>query len=247
MKYKAIIFEKKGAIASLTLNRPKSGNAINAVMSAELADVCQVVSYDKTISVAVVGSSGAAFSTGSESDKQIGISDAVDALAGLECVTIAAIDGDAFDEGLELALSCDIRMASDRARFALRHLSDGSMPSCGGTQRLPRVVGPGKAIEMILTSETIDAAEAFRIGLVNKIVLHDELDREAFALAERVSKYGPIALKFAKEAVYKGMNLTLAQGLRLEADLYFLIQTSADRMEGIKAFLEKREPGFKGE
>ncbi len=239
MKYKTIIFEKKGAVASLALKQLKSGNAIDAVMSAELADVCQVVSQDKTISVFVIRGSEAAFSTGSAS--------VIDAIAKLECVTIAAIDGDVFDEGLELALSCDIRIASERARFALRHLSNGSMPSCGGTQRLPRVVGPGKAFEMILTSEIIDAAEAFRIGLVNRVAPHNELDQEVFALAERVSKYGPIALRFAKEAVNKGMDLTLAQGLRLEADLYFLIQTSVDRMEGIKAFFEKREPGFKGE
>ena len=245
MKYKTISFKKKGAIASLTLNRPKSGNAIDAVMSVELTDVCQVVSRDKAISVFVVKGSGDAFSTGAESVNEA--ADAIDAIARLECVTIAAIDGDAFDEGLELALSCDIRIVSERTRFALRHLFGGSIPSCGGTQRLPRLVGPGKAIEMILTAEMIDAAEAFRIGLVNKVVPPDELDREVFALAERISKYGPIALRFAKEAVNKGMDLTLAQGLRLEADLYFLIQTSADRMEGIKAFLEKRGPRFRGE
>jgi enoyl-CoA hydratase/carnithine racemase len=245
MKYKTISFKKKGAIASLTLNQPKSGNVIDAVMSAEMADVCQVVAQDKAISVFVVKGSGAAFSTGAESVNEA--ADAIDAIARLECVTITAIDGDAFDEGLELALSCDIRIASERTRFALRHLFGGSMPSCGGTQRLPRLVGHSKAIEIILTAEVIDAAEAFRIGLVNKVVPHDELDKETFALAKRVSEYGPIALKFAKEAVNKGMELTLAQGLRLEADLYFLIQTSADRMEGIKAFLEKREPRFRGE
>ena len=245
MKYKTIVFEKKGAVASLTLNRPKNDNAIDAVMCVEMTDACRVIAQDKTISVFVVRGSGAAFCTGSEPG--IEASDAIDAIAKLECVTIAAINGDVFDEGLELALSCDIRIASERTRFALHHLSDGSMPSCGGTQRLPRLVGPGKAFEMILTSETIDAAEAFRIGLVSKVVTHDELDRETFALAERISKYGTIALRFAKEAVNKGMDLTLAQGLRMEADLYFLIQTSADRMEGIKAFLEKREPGFRGE
>jgi enoyl-CoA hydratase len=245
MKYKTIVFDKKCAVASLTLNRPKSGNAIDAVMSVELADACRVIAQDKTISVVVVRGSGVAFSTGAESVSEA--SDAIDAIARLECVTIAVIDGDAFDEGLELALSCDIRIASERAHFAMRHLSGGSMPSCGGTQRLPRLVSPGKAFEMILTAEIIDAVEAFRIGLISRVVPHDELDREVFALAERVSKYGPIALRFAKEAVNKGIDLTLAQGLRLEADLYFLIQTSADRMEGIKAFLEKREPGFKGE
>jgi len=245
MKYKTIIFEKKGAIAFLTLNRPKSGNIIDTVMSAELADACRIIAEDKTISVVVVRSSGDAFSTGAQA--AIEASDAIAAIARLECVTIAAIDGDAFDEGLELVLSCDIRIATDRVCFALRHLANGTMPSCGGTQRLPRVVGPGKAFETILTAETINAAEAFRIGLVSMLVPHDELDREISALAERVSKYGPIALKFAKEAVNKGSDLTLAQGLRLEADLYFLIHTSSDRMEGIEAFLEKREPGFKGE
>jgi enoyl-CoA hydratase len=162
-------------------------------------------------------------------------------------VAIAAINGDAWGEGLELALSCDIRIASEGARFCLPHTGYGLIPGGGGTQRLPRLVGKGKALEMTLTAEPIDAQEAFRTGLVNKVVPHDELLQEVEELAGRIIARAPIALRYAKEAVNKGLDLTLEQGLRLEADLYFLIQTTDDRMEGIRAFLEKRSPQFKGE
>jgi enoyl-CoA hydratase len=169
------------------------------------------------------------------------------AVAGLNCPVIAAVNGDALGAGLELALSCDIRICSENAHFGFPETSYGLIPGGGGTQRLPRIVGKGKATEMVITAEPIDAAEAYRIGLVTKVVPKQKLSTEAEEVAKRLSLRAPIAVRYAKEAVNKGMDMTLAQGLRLEADLSFLLQTTKDRAEGIKAFLEKRKATFKGE
>ncbi|KPJ53413.1 MAG: hypothetical protein AMJ37_01415 [Dehalococcoidia bacterium DG_18] len=247
MQYKTIIHEKKGQVCYITLNRPKVGNAINAQMSRELADVCRTINHDEEIMVVILRGAGGAFSSGSESQEWEAGCDASRAIDSLERVTIAAIDGAALSEGLELALACDIRIASERSSFCLPHTAYGLIPGGGGTQRLPRLVGKGKALEMILTAEPIDADEAYRIGLVSKVVSAEELLSEVNEWAKRIITCGPIALRYAKEAVNKGLDFTLEQGLRLEADLYFLIQTTEDRMEGIRAFREKRLPQFKGE
>jgi enoyl-CoA hydratase len=169
------------------------------------------------------------------------------AIAGINCPLIAAVNGDALGAGLELALSCDIRICSDNAHFGFPETSHGLIPGGGGTQRLPRIVGKGKATEMILTAEPIDAAEAYRIGMVSRVVPSQKLQDEAEEIARKLIARAPIAVRYAKEAVNKGMDLTLAQGLRLEADLSFLLQTTKDRAEGIKAFIEKRKATFKGE
>lgn len=247
MHYQTIIYEKKGQVCHITLNRPQVGNAINTLMVDELADVCQTIQRDEKISVVILKGAGNVFSTGSDSEERDAKCDASGFIARLEPVTIAAIDGVAMGEGLELALACDIRIASDRASFCIPHTAHGLIPSGGGTQRLPRLVGKGKALEMILTAEPIDAEEALNIGLVSKVVSPAELFSIVEEWAERTTKLAPIALRYAKEAVNKGMDISLEQGLRLEADLYFLIQTTEDRMEGIKAFKEKRPPRFKGE
>lgn len=247
MQYKTIIHEKKGQVCYITLNRPKVGNAINAQMSRELADVCRTINQDEEIMVVILKGAGGAFSSGSEPKEWEAGCDASRAIDSMERVTIAAIDGAAIGEGLELALACDIRIASKRASFCLPHTAYGLIPGGGGTQRLPRLVGKGKALEMILTAEPIDADEAYRIGLVSKVVSAEELLSEVKEWAKRIITCGPIALRYAKEAVNKGLDFTLEQGLRLEADLYFLIQTTEDRMEGIRAFREKRLPQFKGE
>lgn len=247
MHYQTIIHEKKGQVCHITLNRPQVGNAINTRMSDELADVCQMIQQDEKISVVILRGAGDVFSTGSDPEERDTKCDASGVIARLEHVTIAAIDGVAMGEGLELALACDIRVASDRASFCLPHTANGLIPSGGGTQRLPRLVGKGKALEMILTAEPIDAEEALNIGLVSKVVSPVELFAIVEKWAERITTQAPIALRYAKEAVNKGMDISLEQGLRLEADLYFLIQTTEDRMEGINAFKEKRPPRFKGE
>ncbi len=144
-------------------------------------------------------------------------------------------------------MSCDIRFASDKAQFGLPQVAQGQIPMDGGTQLLPHIVGKGKALELILTAKTIDAGEAFEIGLVHKVVAGENLASEAEAMAETIATKAPLALRYAKEAINKGLDLTMEQGLRLEADLYFILHTTADRTEGIKAFLEKRPPQFKGQ
>ena len=238
----SVIFVKKGHIARITLNRPEADNAINQQLAREMEEVCSGINQDDDIYVVVISAAGdKAFCAGSEVKANVAA-----AVAGIDRPVIAAINGVALGEGLELALSCDIRLASDRARFGLPQVSSGTIPMNGGTQRLPRLVGKGKALELILTGETIDAEEAFKIGLVSKIVPHEQLVAEVEALAQKTASQAPISLRFVKEAVNKGLDLTLEQGLRLEGDLYFLIHTTADRTEGIRAFLEKRKPEFKG-
>ena len=247
MSYETIIYDKKGPIGFITLNRPQVGNAINARMARELDEVCRNIDQDEEISAVILMAAGENFCSGCERGEWEVAGEAPRAVAGLERVVIAAINGDALGEGLELALACDIRVAAEGARFCLPHTAYGLIPGGGGTQRLPRLVGRGKALEMILTAEPIDAEEAFRTGLVNKVVPSEQLLQEVEELAKRITPKGPIALRFCKEAVNKGLDLTLEQGLRLEADLYFLIQTTQDRMEGIRSFLEKRSPQFRGE
>ncbi len=247
MAYTAIIYTKENHIAHITLNREEASNVINLQLAQEMEEVCRQVAQDDDIYVAIVtGAGNNAFCRGSELEPHGRQFSPAAAIASIDRPVIAAINGDALGAGLELALGCDIRLASDRARFGLPQLAQGLVPMDGGTQRLPRIIGKGKAMELLLTTETISAGEAFEIGLVNQVVSEQELAAEAQSLAKTMATKGPVALRYIKEAVNKGMDLTLEQGLRLEADLYFILHTTADRTEGIKAFLEKRPPQFKG-
>jgi len=244
MTYSTIIYTVKDHVATVTLNRPQAGNNLNLELAQELAEVCRRINQDEAVYVAIISGAGdKAFCKGSQPENSV--YKAAAAIAAIEKPVIAAINGDALGVGLELALSCDIRLASDKAKFGFPEVSKGLIPADGGTQRLPRIVGRGKALELILTAETITAKEALEIGLVSKIVPPKELFTQAGSLAKDIAAKGPIALKFIKEAVNKGLDLTLEQGLRLEGDLYFLLHTTKDRTEGIKAFLEKRPPKFK--
>ncbi len=240
----------------MTLNRPAERNKLDLGMAYQIESACQAVIDDESIQAVVLGSTGEAFCTGEElegllfeetssviqSPGQI----AVGAISRLAVPVVAVVNGPCHGAGLELALACDIRLASETATFLAPELSYGYIPHGGGTQRLPRVVGKPKALEMVLTGEAVSATEALRIGLVSKVLSSDQLDQEAGTLATKLSEKAPIALRYAKEVVIKGMDVTLEQGMRLEGDLYFLLQTTQDRMEGIRAFLERRTPNFEG-
>ncbi len=247
MPYKTVICTRKNHVAHIILNRPEAGNAINQSLAQELCEVCYGINQDNGIYVAVITGAGDVFCSGSDADSIEAGQSPANAIASIECPVIAAINGDALGQGLELALGCDIRLSSETSRFGLPQVSRGLIPLDGGTQRLPRIIGRGKALELLLTAETITAQEALEIGLVSRVVPPEKLAVEVEALAETLAAKGPLALKYIKEAVNKGLDMALEQGLRLEADLYFLLHTTADRTEGIKAFLGKRPPEFKGE
>jgi enoyl-CoA hydratase/carnithine racemase len=239
----AVILARKGHLAQITLNRPRDGNAVNQQMAQELEEICRRVNQDDDIYVVTLTGAGDVFCRGGEAKPR----HPAEAVAGIDRPVIAAINGDALGQGLEIALSCDIRIASDKAKFGLTQVAQGVIPADGGTQRLPRIIGRGKALELLMTGDTVSAQEALEMGLVSRVVVAGKLAEEAQKLAETVAAKGPIALRYLKEAVNKGLDMTLEQGLRLEADLYFLLHTTADRTEGITAFREKREPKYKGE
>lgn len=256
MVEKNIVYDITENLGIITISRPKSDNSITTGAIEELTSICNDISINENIrAVIITGAGEKAFSIGTDTNELsrrgqkavIGLMSAASPIANLKCPTIAAINGDAIGQGLELALACDIRIASDTACFALPHYTSGRVYWDGATQRLPRLIGMTKAMEMVLTGEAINAREASRIGLVNTVVKPDELITTAKNLALSMASQSPLALSFVKEAVNSGIDLTLEQGLRLEADLYFLLQTSYDRVEGIKAFLDKRTPDFKGE
>jgi len=253
MSYKMLSFGKIGSIGLITINCPVVDNAINRRLCQELSGICSLVNQDEDVSILIVTGDGEkAFCVGLEKKEsgesifQRTLPLVAEPVASLAIPVIAAINGDALGQGLELALACDIRIAVESARFGLPQVASGLMPWDGGTQRLPRLVGRGKAMEMLLTGQTVDASEAYRIGLVSKVVRREELMSTTMDFAQSLASGAPAALRYAKEAALKGMDLTLEQGLRLEADLYFLLQTTEDRTEGIKAFLEKRSPKFRG-
>ena len=249
-------FLKNESVATLTLSHEHVQNCMDMRSADALRDFCERINNDKTVrAVVLTGQGGDAFCAGVDEEefqlcddkqlymKTVSIADTIDAIA---CPVIAAVNGRASGLGLEMALACDIRMCSQTARLGMPQVAQGELPWDGGTQRLSRLVGKAKALEMILLGESIDASEAYRIGLVHKVFSSDTLMDTVQGIARKIARQSPVSLAYAKEAVNKGMDLTLAQGLRLEADLYFLLHTTRDRIEGIEAFREKRRPDFKG-
>ncbi len=258
MSYETVVFEKKDYVGTIRVIGPVNDLEKYVRLAGEFSDICSAITSGNEIRVVVLtGAGDGPFSLGIgmklsggalrvERESNEGFLSVPELISKLDPPVIAAINGDAIGQGLEVALACDIRIAVMTARFGFPHIKTGLIPGEGGTQRLPRLVGRGKALEMILTGEMIEAQEAYRIGLVNKIVSPGELKAVAMDMAKEMAFRGPVALRYAKESVYKGMDVTLEQGLRLEADLYFLLHTTKDRTEGIHAFREKRTPKFEG-
>lgn len=240
-------------IATITLSRPDARNAVNERMAQELRDACERIRQDDEVRVAVITGEGAAFCIGADVDGEALAPDdlarlkAADAIAAIEKPTIALINGDALDQGLELALACDIRIAASHAKFGLTQVSGGAIPWDGGTQRLTRLIGQSRAMQLILTSRLIDAAEALNIGLLNHAAEPASAAECAANLAAAIAAHAPIAARYLKETLLKGADMTLSQGLALEADLSVILQSTADRAEGIASFLHRRPPHYRGE
>ena len=245
----------------ITLRRPKDQNRINRFMAEEIRLVCQGIIEDDSASLVVLTGAGESFSVGRESpwtgpdavdsigamEGSIGQCQVASAVAALPMPTLVVINGDALDHGLELALAGDIRICSQDARLGLTGVPKGEIPWDGGTQRLPRLVGPSWARDMILTGRTIDATQALAIGLVNRVEPKERLAPAVDQTVQQMVEAGPVAARYAKEAIAKGLDLTLSQGLGLEADLNVILQSMTDRAEGIRSFIEKRRPRFTGQ
>ena len=248
MSFAALALEKSGHIAEIRLNRPREGNIIDDILLDELDLVTTVIHDDPDIRVALLTSEGGAFAIGPAPLPDASRADRLPfrCLELMAQPVIACVQGRAVGAGLELALACDMRIASDNAVFWIHDVAAGAVPFCGATQRLPRLIGRGKAAEMILLGEELDAHAALACGLVNAVVPRADLHGRARALAERIAAQGPIAVRYAKEAILRGLDMPLEQALRYETDLTVILQTTADRDEGVTAFLEKRPPKFEG-
>jgi enoyl-CoA hydratase/carnithine racemase len=255
-----VLYEQKDRVVTITINRPEAMNAIDPETHQALIAAWTRFRDDESAWVAILtGAGDKAFSAGADLKKSIPAAFAKAGGSrhnefGLGGITrgleiwkpmIAAINGFCLAGGLEQALACDLRIAAPHARFGLTEVRWGIMPGAGGTQRLPRAVPLAKAMEMILTAEPIDATEALRIGLINKVVPLPDLLPTAMATAETLCERGPLALRAAKEAVLKGLSLPLTEGLRLEGLLSATLRGTEDAAEGPRAFAEKRKPNFK--
>jgi E-phenylitaconyl-CoA hydratase len=260
----AILYEKKGRIGLITINRPEAMNAIDPETTEELSKAWLDFREDPDLWVGILtGAGDKAFSAGADLKKLIPFLAKLSPIArrereekfpGLGGITrglniwkpiIAAINGFCLAGGLEMALACDLRVAADHATFGLLEVSRGIIPGAGGTQRLPRMIPMAKAMEMILLAQRIDAQEALRLGLVNRVVPLPEVLPTAMKMAEAILQNGPLAVRAAKEAVLRGLSMTLEEGLRLECVLQSYLLTTEDAVEGPRAFAEKRKPQYK--
>ena len=258
MSFDTILLEKKERIAFITLNRPEVFNAINDKMIFEFGEVVSDIHKDPSIRVVIITGGGKAFQAGADIGELSRMNPLqilnwnqrlvqnLNALESMRPPVIAAINGFALGGGLELALACTIRIASDKAKMGLPEVKIGIIPGAGGTQRLPRLVGKGMASEMILTGEMIDAQTAFRIGLVNKVVPQEELMKASREMADKITVNGPIAVSLAKDAIEVGGNLPLDAAIQYAQKNCITCFSTEDMKEGTQAFIEKRPPQFQG-
>jgi len=242
--------ERTKTVATITLDRPHNSNRIDSEMADALVEACRLVAEDDGLRLVILTAEGNVFSVNGGSAADEGTEtrrNPAAAVGGLAIPVLVALVGDATGPGLELALAGDLRICVPSARLGFTGLARGILPQDGGTQRLPRLVGPAWARDMLFTGRMVDAAEALSIGLVNRVTEQpDQLGDLVKEIAAQITAGSPIGARYAKEAAGKGMDLSLELGLGLEADLNVILQSTSDRAEGLKSFLEKRRPKFTG-
>ena len=259
MRYQTIKCDRTRFQATLTLSRVGSGVTIGETVAEEIADCCRELCLHDDLRLVTITGDGDTFATGREKlPDELQDADqaermawfnrmgAADAVARLPMPVLAVLNGDAIAHGLEIALAADLRIAADAACLGAGAPARDGFPFDGMTQRLPRLVGPAVARDMLLTGRTLSAAEALEFGLVNRVASHDALEATVGEIAGQIIAAAPIAARYAKEAVTAAGDLSLAQGLRLEADLSIILQSTDDRAEGLRSFAEKRAPNFTG-
>lgn len=258
-EYQNLLFEKDDGIGIITLNRPKALNALNAATMYELSALADEIAKDDTVKVVIIiGSGEKAFVAGADITEMQSMS-AIEGrnwgklgqmvfnkIENLPQPVIAAIHGFALGGGCELSMACDIRIVSEKAKFGQPEVTLGITPGFAGTQRLARLVGKGRAKEILYTGDMIDAAEAYRIGLANKVVAPEELMNTAKTMAKKIMSRAPIAVQMCKAAVNEGLDMDLDSGVAYEAEVFGLCFATADQKEGMTAFVEKRKANFIG-
>lgn len=257
MQFKNLLLEIKESIATVTFNRPKALNALNHETVQEAISCFRKLKNDDAVQVVIVTGSGTkAFVAGADIPSMRELTplaarnfaflgqELTNTIEGLGKPVIAAVNGFALGGGCELAIACDMRLASDNAQFGQPEVNLGVIPGFGGTQRLPRIIGKGHACELIFTGDMIDAAEAYRIGLVNRVVPQDQLLPVCRTIAAKIISRGPVAVSLSKDAIINGMEMDLARACVYEAGQFALCFASPDQKEGMDAFLEKRQPRF---
>jgi enoyl-CoA hydratase len=256
--YETLLLERRDRVAIITINRPEKRNALNIKTREEGAALIEELRTDDSVHVMVItGAGDKAFIAGADIGEFAGRTAHIqrdvmvarslfNAIDTFPKPVIAMINGYCLGGGCEVALACDIRIASESASFGQPEINLGIIPGGGGTQRLTRLIGEGKAMEMILSGQIIDAKTAFNIGLVNHVVPTDQLEAKTMQLANSIAEKGPIAVRLAKEAVKIASRSNLDEGLRREVDLFALCFATEDKDEGVNAFLEKRKPVFQG-
>ena len=258
MEQPVVLEERRGQVVVLTLNRPEAMNSFNFAMLRGLRDKVEAIQYDPEVRVVIITGAGKGFCAGADLKERATLSEPqvrefittirnlFSFIESLRVPVIAAVNGVALGGGTELALACDLRIASSTASLGLTETRLAIIPGAGGTQRLPRLVGRGKAKELIFTGRRVDATEALQIGLVNQVSKPEALLDDALGMAGMICETGPIAIQQAKYAINHGLETDLHTGLAIESNAYWITIPTEDRLEGLTAFREKRKPVYKG-